>query len=138
LKDLQRSKHASESLINSQFPKNPKGIAYHKAVERGYDTAYLLTYVYREPYIFHNFKLTELQSKSLGIPQCKFKIRNPNKDVFDALACLKNEEGIESLVTGDIANVNHKLFYEETCKKIGTELITPLWDPAGDDYRILS
>jgi diphthine-ammonia ligase len=113
-------------------------LAYHKAVKLGYDVAYLITYVYREPYIFHSFKLMELQSDALGVPQRKVKIKHATKDVFNALARLKKEEKIEGLVTGDIANVNHKPFYEETCRKIGLDLITPLWDPNGDHLKILN
>ena len=112
-------------------------LAYHKAVERGYDVAYLITYIYREPYIFHSFSLMELQSKALGTPQLKVKIKDSTKDIFNALTRLNKNEGIEGLVTGDIANVNHKPFYEDACKKIGIDLITPLWDPSGDHFSIL-
>lgn len=112
-------------------------LAFHKAVKMGHEVAYLLTYVYREPYIFHSFKLMELQSKALGVPQRKVKIKHATKDVFNALAHLKNEEKIEGLITGDIANVNHKPFYEETCRKLGINLVTPLWDPSGDHLKIL-
>jgi diphthamide synthase (EF-2-diphthine--ammonia ligase) len=85
-------------------------LAYHKAVKLGYDIVYLLTYVYREPYIFHGLKLMELQSEALGVPQRKVKIKHATVDVFNALAHLKEEERIEGLVTGDIANVNHNPF----------------------------
>jgi uncharacterized protein (TIGR00290 family) len=111
--------------------------ALHKAVERGLDVDRLLTYVYREPYIFHSFKLMELQSQALGIPQQKVKIKDAMKDVYNALAELKRE-GIEGLVTGDIANINHKPFYENACKQIGLELITPLWNPTGDHTILLN
>jgi uncharacterized protein (TIGR00290 family) len=113
-------------------------LAYHKAVERGYDVVFLLTYVYREPYIFHSFKLMELQSRALGTPQRKVKIKDSARDITDALARLEKEEGIEGVVTGDIANVNHKPFYERTCKSIGLDLITPLWDSSGDHFNILN
>lgn len=110
--------------------------ALHKAVERGFEVNRLLTYVYQEPYIFHSFKLMELQSQALGVPQQKVKIKDAMRDVYNALATLKHE-GIEGIVTGDIANVNHKPFYESACKQIGLELFTPLWDPAGNHVNLL-
>jgi asparagine synthase (glutamine-hydrolysing) len=112
--------------------------AYHKAVEQGYDVASLLTYVYMEPYIFHSFRIMELQSKALGTPQLKVKVKDSHRDIYEALTRLKKEEGIEGLVTGDIANVNHRPFYEETCKKLDLVLIMPLWDPSGDHFCILN
>ena len=111
--------------------------ALHKAIEQGLDVDRLLTYVYQDPYIFHSFKLMELQSQALGIRQQKVKIKDAMKDVYNALAQIKSE-GIEGLVTGDIANVNHKPFYENACKQIGLELITPLWDPTGNHAILLN
>ena len=55
-------------------------------------------------------------SQALGIPQQKVKIKDPMRDVYNTLATLK-QEGFEGRVTGDIANVNHKPFYESACKQ---------------------
>lgn len=104
-------------------------LAYHKAIEQGHDVAYLLTIVYAEPYFFHSFMIMELQSKALGTPQLRVKIKDPYQDIFEAISRLNKEEEIEGVVTGDIAGVIHRRFYEETCEKLGMELIMPLWDP---------
>jgi diphthine-ammonia ligase len=106
--------------------------AYHKAIEQGHEVAYLLTYVYMEPYIFHSFLIMELQSKSLGTPHLKVMIRerprDRRQDMLETLARLNKEEGIEGIVTGDIDNVHHKRAWDDACKKSGMKLIMPLWD----------
>jgi uncharacterized protein (TIGR00290 family) len=106
--------------------------AYHKAIELDHDVAYLLTFVYAEPYFFHSFPIMELQSKALGTPQLKVRIKdpkNPYQEIFEVFARLKREEGIEAIVTGDIAGVMHRDFYEEICEKLGMDLVMPLWNP---------
>ncbi|MCW4031559.1 MAG: hypothetical protein NWE80_04255, partial [Candidatus Bathyarchaeota archaeon] len=77
-------------------------LAFHKVVEQGYEVAFLLSYVYKEPYVFHSFPLMELQSKALGIPQLKVKIKKPYEDILAALSNLSEEKGVEAFVTGDI------------------------------------
>ncbi len=51
-------------------------LAYQKAVAQGHEVAYLLSFVYKKPYIYHNFPVMEAQSKAMGIPQLKVKIKN--------------------------------------------------------------
>ena len=116
-------------------------LAYHKAVEQGYNVAYFLTFVYLEPYIFHSFPIMELQSKALGTPQLKVKIKDRYQDILKALARLNKEEGIEGFVTGDIVGAGcarvHQMYYEIMCKKLGMKLIMPLENPSGDTYDVL-
>lgn len=116
-------------------------LAYHKAVEQGYNVAYLLTFVYLEPYIFHSFPIMGLQSKALGTPQLKVKIKDRYQDILKALARLNKEEGIEGFVTGDIVGAGcarvHQMYYEIMCKKLGMKLIMPLENPSGDTYDVL-
>jgi len=116
-------------------------LAHHKAIELGHDVAYLLTFVYMEPYIFHSLLITELQSKALGTPQLKVRIKDRYQDILEALARLKKEEGIEAIVTGDIVGAAcarvHQLYYEIMCEKLGMNLIMPLENPSGDTYDVL-
>ena len=111
--------------------------AYRRVIELGHDVAYFLTFVYVEPYIFHILPIMELQSKALGIPQLKIKVKDSYHDIFEELARLKKEEGVEALVTGDIDS-DHKRDWEDMCTTLGMELITPLWDRPpypGNCYR---
>ncbi|MDX1814030.1 MAG: hypothetical protein R3319_04500, partial [Candidatus Bathyarchaeia archaeon] len=119
-------------------------LAYHKAVAQGHDVAYLLTFKYMEPYIFHSFPIMELQSKAMRIPQIKTKIKNPKDpvpDILNALARLKKEAGIEGFVTGDIVGKAcarvHQVYYELICDEVGLKLLMPVVNPSGDTYDVL-
>jgi diphthine-ammonia ligase len=119
-------------------------LAYHKAVEQGHDVAFLLTFKYMDPYIFHSFPIMELQAKTMGTPQLKAEIKNskdPMPEIRNALARLKKEAGIEGFVTGDIVGAGcarvHQVYYELMCDELGMKLIMPLKDPSGDTYDVL-
>ncbi|MGB9842711.1 MAG: hypothetical protein ACPLKZ_08390, partial [Candidatus Bathyarchaeales archaeon] len=77
-------------------------LALHKVIKQGYEVAYLLSYIYKEPYVFHSIPLMELQSKTIGIPHLKVKIKRSYEDILAELARLNREEGVEGFVTGDI------------------------------------
>ena len=79
-------------------------LAYHKVIAQGHEVVYLLSYVYKKPFIFHSFPVMEVQSKALGIPQLKVKVKK-DKDVLATLTRLK-KEGIEGVVTGDIVGLS--------------------------------
>ena len=103
--------------------------ALHKIVEQGHEVAYLVTYIYMEPYIFHSIPVAELQAKTLGLPHLKVKVEGDRfEGIVGELARLKKEEEIEGIVTGDIDNVLHKRTWDYACKKLGMKLIMPLWD----------
>ena len=119
-------------------------LAYHKVVEQGHDVAFLLTFKYMDPYVFHSFPLMELQSKAMRTPQVKAEINNPKDpvpEIFNALACLKKEAEIEGFVTGDIVGKEcarvHQAYYELICDELGMKLIMPVQNPSGDTYDVL-
>ena len=66
-------------------------------------------------YIFHSFKLMELQSQTLGIPQIKVKIKKSYEDILATLERLNREVGVEAFVTGDIVGAGcaqiHQTYY---------------------------
>jgi len=116
-------------------------LAFHKVVEQGYEVAFLLSYVYKEPYIFHSFLLMELQSKALGIPQLKVKIKKPYEDILAALSNLSEEKGVKAFVTGDIVGAGcakiHQTYYDIMCEQLGIKLIMPNENPFNDTYHVL-
>jgi len=117
-------------------------LAYHKVIAQGHEVAYLLTYIYVEPYIFHSLPVMELQSKTLGTPQLKVKIKKSYEDILAALARLKKEEGIEGFVTGDIVGAGcaqiHRTYYDVMCEQLGMTLIMPNENPSKNTYDILN
>ena len=117
-------------------------MALHKVVEQGHEVAYLLSYIYKEPYVFHSFPLMALQSKAVGIPQLKVKIKRSYEDILAALARLNKEEGIEGFVTGDIVGAGcaqiHQTYYDTMCEQSGMTLIMPNENPSKDTYNVLN
>ena len=111
-------------------------------VEQGHEVAYLLSYIYKEPYVFHSFPLMALQSKAVGIPQLKVKIKRSYEDILAALARLNKEEGIEGFVTGDIVGAGcaqiHQTYYDTMCEQSGMTLIMPNENPSKDTYNVLN
>jgi diphthine-ammonia ligase len=116
-------------------------LAYHKVIEQGHEVVYLLSYIYKEPYIFHSLPVMELQSKTLGIPHLKIKIKKAYEDILTALTRLNKEEGIEGIVTGDIVGAGcaqiHQTYYDVMCEQLGMTLIMPNENPSRDTYDIL-
>jgi len=115
-------------------------LAYTKVIAQGHEVAYLLSYVYKKPYIFHSFPVMDAQSKALGIPQLKVKIKK-DKDVVEALTRLNKKEGIEGIVIGDILGTAdaqmHQNYYEAMSKQAGVSLIMPNENPSKNTYDVL-
>jgi len=119
-------------------------LAYHRAMEQGHDVAYLITYVYAEPYFFHSLPIMELQSKTLGTPHITVKIKNPKDsydEIFDTLNRLNREDGVKGIVVGDIVGAGcaraHQVYYEIMCQKLGMNLLMPLENPHHNTYEVL-
>ncbi|HLN90053.1 MAG TPA: hypothetical protein VK253_08305 [Candidatus Binatia bacterium] len=115
-------------------------LAYQKAIAQGHKVAYLLSFIYKKPYIYHDFKVMEAQAKTMGVPQLKVKIKN-DKDVLNALTRIKKEKAIEGIVSGDIADAGcvqiHRAYYEEMCQRVGLSLIMPIENPTKNTYDVL-
>lgn len=113
-------------------------LAYHKVVEQGHQIAYLLSFEYQRPYIFHSFPLMELQSKTLSTPLKVVRIKKAYEDILGALTKLKEQDGIEGMVTGDIAGAGcalvHSSYYESMAKQLDLTFIMP---NSGDTYDVL-
>jgi len=116
-------------------------LAYHKAVAQGHDVAFLLSYAYTDPYIFHSFPVMEVQSKALGVPLLKVRIKKAYEDILATLTRLNKEEGIEGIVTGDIVGAGcaqiHQTYYDAMCEQLGMKLMMPNENPSKDTYDVL-
>lgn len=119
-------------------------LAYYKAIKQGYDVAFLLTFRYIEPYIFHSFPIMALQAKTMKTPQIIAEIKNPKDpfpEIMSALSRLKKESGLEGFVTGDIVGKEcarvHQAYYELICDELDINLLMPLQNPSGDTYDVL-
>jgi diphthine-ammonia ligase len=117
-------------------------LALQKARAQGHEVAYLLSYIYSEPYIFHSFRLMELQSKTTGIQLIKVKIKKAYEDILGTLARLKREEGIEGIVVGDIEGAGcaqiHQTYYDTMCVQLDLKLMMPNENTSKDTYDVLT
>jgi diphthine-ammonia ligase len=113
-------------------------LAYHKVIRQGHQVACLLSFEYMRPYVFHSFPAMELQSKTMGTPLKVIRIKKPYEDILGALTKLKEQEGIEGIVTGDIAGagcaVVHSSYYESMAKQLELSFMMP---NEGDTYDVL-
>ena len=85
--------------------------------------------------------MMELQSKTLGTPLKRVRIKKAYEDILGALTKLQDEEGIEGIVTGDIVGAGcaivHSSYYESMAKQLGLAFMMPLENPSGDTYDVL-
>jgi uncharacterized protein (TIGR00290 family) len=83
----------------------------------------------------------ELQSKTLGTPLKVVRIKKAYEDILGALTKLKQEQGIEGIVTGDIAGAGcalvHSSYYESMAKQLGLAFMMPNESPDGNTYNVL-
>ena len=96
-----------------------------------HNVKYLATFIWDTPSRAHPFSIIKAQSEAVNIPFHWSKLRPPYDESYRAdIFELKNEFGIEGVVTGDISYVDtfHGNWIDEVCKGTGIEVIKPLWE----------
>ena len=107
-------------------------LALYKVLKEGYEVAYLVVFVADTwPSFCHPLKIMELQSKSLGIPLLKLRVKDPYEKTYrEAISHLIETEAIEGIVTGDIYVVDdlHGRWMDKVTEGLDISVIMPLWD----------
>lgn len=106
-------------------------LACYKALKNGHEVSYLVTFIWNNPSLAHSLSLIKLQSEAVKIPFIWDKLEEPYFESYrEAILELKNEYGIEGIVTGDISYVDefHGNWIDKVCEGTGVEVIKPLWD----------
>lgn len=106
-------------------------LALYKAQKEGHDIKYLVAFVTETwPSFCHPVTIMKLQSKSLGIPLIKLKVKQPYEQGYREAVKKLVEMGMEGLITGDIYVVDdyHGPWMEKVTKGQNIELIMPLWE----------
>lgn len=104
-------------------------LAFYKAQKAGYKVKYLVTFTPENPdFKAHNLHLIALQIKAIGLPHLQLTVKPPMKESYEnAIATLKNEYGIATLIIGDIDEVDGHDNWIETCaKKPDVAVFNPL------------
>lgn len=113
-------------------------LACYKAMKHGSDVAFVMTFIWDQPSLSHPIVVTKLQSEALQIPFCWARVSPPYFESYKkALLDMKEDHGIEGVVTGDISLVDnfHGDWINDVCKDTGIEVIKPLWNQ--DRLRIV-
>src|SRR3989344_5961214 len=107
--------------------------ALYKAIQRGYEVAYLANTISDDfkRVRFHGVKgqVIRKQAKALGIPllQTETSEENYRRDYIENIEEIIKKEGIEGLVLGDIFLEDCFDWAKGICDQLGIELIEPLW-----------
>lgn len=105
-------------------------LAFLKAKKLGYNITHLVTFTSEKPnFRAHNLSLIQKQVTAIGLPHLMLTVKQPMKESYEnAIANLKDNYNINTLVTGDIDEVeNHSNWIEECSKKSKMNVFNPLW-----------
>lgn len=105
-------------------------LALQLAKEAGYEIVALVTFCSKSTqFRAHPKEWMELQSRSLGIPHIMLEIEEPFAAAYEAqLKKLKDQSGIETVVSGDISEVHGASnWISERAAAIGMKTFLPLW-----------
>jgi uncharacterized protein (TIGR00290 family) len=105
-------------------------LACYKAMTGGYDVAFIITFLWETPILSHPLSLIPLQSKALGLRHVEAKVKEPYFEQYrETISRLKEKDGIEGIVTGDISFIDtfHGNWMDDVCKGLGVKVIKPLW-----------
>ncbi len=106
-------------------------LACYKALKQGLEVAFVMTFIWDRPPPSHPLPLIRLQSEVLEIPFYWERVTPPYFEAYKlAVQELKEDFGIEGLVSGDISHIDsfHGNWLDDVCKDTGVEMIKPLWE----------
>jgi len=107
--------------------------ACYLALKMGFKIKSLITFYPQDPEspLFHvpNIRWTTLQAQAMNVKHHLITTppNNEQQALEQALNELKNDDDIDGIVSGVIASNYQRRILQETCEKMGLELITPLW-----------
>jgi uncharacterized protein (TIGR00290 family) len=105
-------------------------LALYEARRAGYRVGGLVTFAPPErDFLAHPLAIMKLQAAALGLPHIVWPVREPFREGYEAGLCsLKETMGIDTVITGDIAEVDGQPnWIRERSRPVGMDVITPLW-----------
>jgi uncharacterized protein (TIGR00290 family) len=105
-------------------------LALHEARQDGCLIRCLLTFAPPEPdFLAHPLVFMKLQAEALALPHFLWTVREPFHESYEAgLRWLKEAIGIDTVITGDIAEVaGNSNWIRERSRPVGMRVRTPLW-----------
>jgi|SRR6185312_4947247 len=105
-------------------------LALHEAKIAGYNIVALVTFMMGDgKFKAHPIDVMKLQAKVLGIPHITVPVAEPYTESYEnAIQKLKEEHSIDTVVTGDIAEIHGNFnWITERSKPSGVKAYLPLW-----------
>lgn len=105
-------------------------LAFLKAQKAGYNITHLVTFSPEKPsFKAHALSLIKQQVKTIDLPHLILTVGKPHKETYEnAIKLLKDNYAIETLITGDIDEIEgHDNWIENRSKKSGMKVFNPLW-----------
>lgn len=105
-------------------------LALYEARQNGYRVGCLVTFAPAEgKFLAHPVRFMKMQADALGLPHYVLPISAPFEKSYEmALGRLREEMGIECVITGDIAEVGgNPNWIRERSRAVGMSVHTPLW-----------
>jgi uncharacterized protein (TIGR00290 family) len=105
-------------------------LALYEARRDGYEISCLVTFAPLNPnFLAHPLAFIKLQAQSLALPHHILYISEPFDISYEVALCkLRDEMGINTVITGDIAEVNGSPnWIRERSRPVGMNVLTPLW-----------
>ncbi len=118
--------------------------AAYIAKKRGHELSCLITMMPEssDSYLFHypNIAWTDLQSKAIGVPLVKTKLKTVGEsevsELAKAIKKAKEKHFFEGVVTGGLASVYQKERIEAVCNDAGLKTISPSWMMDPEKYMM--
>ncbi|MGB0890815.1 MAG: diphthine--ammonia ligase [Flavobacteriaceae bacterium] len=105
-------------------------LAFYKAQKKGYNITHLVTFTPENPdFKAHNLSLIKEQVTTIGLSHLTLTVKVQMQESYENnIAFLKSKYNIDTLITGDIDEVqNHDNWIEKCCQKSGMLVYNPLW-----------
>lgn len=105
-------------------------LALYEARQNNYRVDFLVTFAPPDSgFLAHPLGVMKLQAEALGLPHQILPITAPFEQSYEtSLGKLRDEMGIECVITGDIAEVGgNPNWIRERSRRIGMTVHTPLW-----------
>jgi diphthine-ammonia ligase len=106
-------------------------LALHEARWSGFEIINLVTFIPEgSDFLAHPLPFMEAQAQALNLPHRTITISEPFKENYEkAIFSIKKNYEIDTLVTGDISQVDHYPNWIRECSlPSGVKVFTPLWD----------
>jgi diphthine-ammonia ligase len=109
-------------------------LALFEARCQGFQVEHLVTFAPAEAHFHaHPLAFVQLQARALSLPHHVMEVGEPYETTYqDAISTLRQRWGIQTLVTGDMGEVNgHPHWIRQRCEGSQTTVLTPLWGHCG-------